>query len=725
MTWSPHIPALLLAVILLAGCAGVWWLFRVLRRRWPARVALMLTAPKAVVLALLILALLDPGVRDESSSTARRTLVLFSDQSDSMALQDAPGGTRRQRAERIAEDLVADLPGRVRVERRWFDTAIHERPAPVGGKGRGTDLGACLQELARQLSGTDCLGVVVLSDGGDEAVEAAGLPSCPIATVGIGGDVTALDDVGLAAVVYPEVVERGVDCEIAIDAAARGSRAFLDRLAAVPLVLERADAGGRWQALDKASVDLRQGRARATFRRRESETGNVRLRVSLADQPGEATTLNNRRELGIDVRERALHVLYFSRVVGVEFKLLRAELARDPGVTFTALYRTLGERFMVQGDRITGDDDLTAGFPRDAKALARYDVIVLGSFAADAWSAEEQKRLAAWVAEGGALVLLGGDESFGAGGYAASPLAPLMPWQIRADEPRAQRSDVVVAVPPGATGHPVMRGVAEALVAAGSPVIASCNRPGSPRPGATPLLVAEDQGRQVVVALQTFAKGKVLGIATDTLWRLARAGRDGANAYGLFWRQAVRTLADKAEGGAALRVSWDKARYRPGETATATVRLTAGGTARLDAWYASEQGARRDLLPQVASGEQAVSTVTVPFASRGSYTVHLTANQDGTVVESYDKTFLIAPALPEGARLERDDDGLKRLAESHGGIHVAEGALNPMKEWLAAQARAGTLVTTRSLVFGSPWWFMLLMAALVAEWTVRRWRNLI
>lgn len=725
ITWTPHAAPLLVAILLIAGGTGVWWLFRVLRRRWPRRVALALTAPKAAVLALLILALLDPGVRDESSSSARRTLVLFSDQSDSMELADAPGGSRRARADRIAGELAADLPARVRVERRWFDTAIHDRPAIAGGNGRGTDMGACLQELARQLTGTDCLGVVVLSDGGDEPVEAAGLPACPIATVGMGGDVANLDDVGLAAAVCPEAVERGVDFEIAVDVAARGSRVFLDRLGAVPLVVERADAGGRWQPIDKASVDLRQGRARTTFRRKEADPGTVRLRLSLEVQRGEATILNNRRELGIDVRERSLHVLYFSRVVGVEFKLLRAELARDPGVTFTALYRTLGERFMVQGDRISGDDDLTAGFPKDAKALARYDVIVLGSFAADAWSVEEQKRLVAWVAEGGALVALGGDESFGTGGYASSPLAPLLPWQIRADEPRPLRSDVVVSVPPGAASHPVMRGIAEAMVAAGSPVIASLNRPGVPRPGATPLLVAEDQGRQVVVAIQSFAKGKVLGIATDTLWRLARAGHAGANAYGLFWRQAVRTLADKAEGGAALRVSWDKARYRPGETATATVRLTAGGNARLDAWYAPDKGARRDLLPQVASGEQAVSTVTVPFANRGTYAVHLTANQDGTVVESYDKTFLIAPSLPEGARLERDDDGLKRLAESHGGIHVPETGIAPMKEWLAAQARAGTLVTTRSLVFGAPWWFIALMAALVAEWVVRRRRNLI
>ena len=36
---------------------------------------------------------------------------------------------------------------------------------------------------------------------------------------------------------------------------------------------------------------------------------------------------------------------------------------------------------------------------------------------------------------GGALIVLGGDSSFGLGGYADSKLAPLMPWQIRADEP--------------------------------------------------------------------------------------------------------------------------------------------------------------------------------------------------------------------------------------------------------------------------------------------------
>src|SRR5258708_32871253 len=97
------------------------------------------------------------------------------------------------------------------------------------------------------------------------------------------------------------------------------------------------------------------------------------------------------------------------------------------------MYRVLQDQFTVQGDR-TGFQDLAQGFPTKDDVLKRYDCVILGSFAAAKLSDAQIETLARYVENGGALILLGGESSFGRGGYAETKLAPLMPWVINDNE---------------------------------------------------------------------------------------------------------------------------------------------------------------------------------------------------------------------------------------------------------------------------------------------------
>lgn len=62
-----------------------------------------------------------------------------------------------------------------------------------------------------------------------------------------------------------------------------------------------------------------------------------------------------------------------------------------------------------------------------AADLAAYDVVVLDGVPADDLSAQQTAGLAAYVDNGGGLLVLGGPSAFGAGGYAGSALDPLLP----------------------------------------------------------------------------------------------------------------------------------------------------------------------------------------------------------------------------------------------------------------------------------------------------------
>lgn len=66
--------------------------------------------------------------------------------------------------------------------------------------------------------------------------------------------------------------------------------------------------------------------------------------------------------------------------------------------------------------------------PADARGLAAYDALVLSDVSASHFSAPQLEAMATWVEDlGGGLVMLGGPESFGRGGYWKTPVEEVLP----------------------------------------------------------------------------------------------------------------------------------------------------------------------------------------------------------------------------------------------------------------------------------------------------------
>ncbi|MGE3108201.1 MAG: VWA domain-containing protein [Phycisphaerales bacterium] len=71
------------------------------------------------------------------------------------------------------------------------------------------------------------------------------------------------------------------------------------------------------------------------------------------------------------------------------------------------------------------------GIPSDALRLQAYDLVILDNVPADAFEKPAQEMLAAYVTEqGGGLVMIGGRQSFGAGGWKGTAIEPILPVQL-------------------------------------------------------------------------------------------------------------------------------------------------------------------------------------------------------------------------------------------------------------------------------------------------------
>jgi hypothetical protein len=719
LVWPSTLHPVAYAALTLAAAGGGILLWRRLRERFSAPQAVALLIPKVVALACVLLALAEPVWRKETTPASGSRVLVAVDASASMGIADG-AQSRYARALAIRDELKAALPAGCSLDVRAFDTAF--RPiAQAPASGAGTDLAGCLRTLAAE--GDPPAAVVLLTDGGDESVEGLPLPAAPLFVVGLGTD-SAKPDVSIEEVQAPAEAEAGVNFDLTVDLRARGVSKGLGKL---PVVLAEETPDGR-RKLAERTVDLSRGRARVVFPVKAPASGIMNLLVTTAILPGERSALNNSRPVMVPVRRRALHILFFTRELGLDFKLLRQELGRDPGLTLTALYRTLGERFTLQGERLPGDEELEGGFPDNPRTLALYSCVILGAFPAADWTPAGLAALVAYVENGGSVLFLGGEQAFGAGGYAATPAAPLLPWAVRADEPPLQTGRFPVSIPREGAAHPVVAGLEPLLAQERDISVESLNRPGPLRPAAEALLTATAGDAPVaLLAVQPYGKGRTGALASNTLWKWARRSKPLGDAYGLLLRQWVRWAAGESDGGRLIAVRWDRDRYRPGEEATAVITLAGKETegATVTATVAGP-GGRTDSLPvEPQAGARDAYRLRVPFQGRGLYTVTLAAARSGVVLETVSKAWPVMPFLPEGARLSPDEAWLERLAARGGGAYAPDANAHALVARVR-QAAAGHSVTLElPIAQTGPWLALVFFAALATEWILRRRLNLI
>lgn len=104
-----------------------------------------------------------------------------------------------------------------------------------------------------------------------------------------------------------------------------------------------------------------------------------------------------------------------------------------------------------------------SAFPDDLISLQAFDLVILQDVPADELSQRAQHALASHVQELGAgLVMLGGRNSFGAGGWRGSPLEPLLPVNMEIPDEMVIPTAAVMIVldASGSMGHSVMGSLA-------------------------------------------------------------------------------------------------------------------------------------------------------------------------------------------------------------------------------------------------------------------------
>lgn len=296
-----------------------------------------------------------------------------------------------------------------------------------GGERHLTRLGLALQHVAAMASAQRGSRVLVMTDG--YATEPLDQALNALRQRGIAVDFRLRsdslgEDARVAEFSAPMKVQarEPVTLEIEVRAGSDGKK---------PVQLWRDD-----QLLGRAEVDVRQGVGKLVLADRLSQPGMHRYALALTD--ADAHLGNNRMERWVEVQGGAA-VLWITRY--------------QPDPAAQALR-----------DRMVPVRVVTNGLELTATSLAGVRAVVINDVPAHLVASDFMKALPFFVEEqGGGLMMLGGEQSFGAGGYFESPIDPLLPvsMELKVEQRKLMVAMAVVLDRSGSMAVPVAPGVAK------------------------------------------------------------------------------------------------------------------------------------------------------------------------------------------------------------------------------------------------------------------------
>ncbi len=728
--WAPALSPWMILALALVAVAGV--VVAALRLGRRSRRGVLSASLRILALVPLALALAGLSRARVDQHTLRRSVVMILDGSVSMGIREG-GVARVDRMQAYLQrsgPALAELGGRA--DLRVVSTAAPDRalslvdlaelPVPTA---LDTDyLGA----IEARIEEDHPAAIVLLGDGADRAelgrafdgAEEAGVRAStagltvPVYAVPLGGAVEGDLAVRIGAVAPFAFVRRPIELPVAV-------RSDSDGPGEVTVTLERDG-----ERIAARTVPLAaDGSGEVSFEITPDEVGYLTLEVSVPPAADDPIPGNDRDATTIRVIRDRTRVLQLAGHPSWDVRYLRRFLKTDPNVDLISFY-ILRDAPMFGAYRSAPISLIE--FPHEqlfGEDLAGFDLVVLQNFALESLPGlfvgrnEYADNLDDFVRAGGALLVVGGDRSFG--DAEPGPLDDMLPVDrgVAGSAPEGPARLV-----PTAAGlrHPVMglAGDEEAVADAWSALaeLSSYNAVGAPRDGAVVLATAGDGDRPALAVCQ-HGKGRVMTLASDGSWRWAIEGE--GHAHTRFWHNAVRWLV-RDESARRLEVRPHAENLRPGEE----IRLVCRA---LTAEYAGRAGAAlavrvTDLsgvgtpvsLDGVADADGSW-VVTVPAQPPGTYQVELTsASEPDRVARA---RFTVRGSHAELRSPAGRPELLRALAESTGGqLLDPDGAM----EDLSLDGLTDREIRRRIAdpAWDRWWWLLVAALPLALDWFLRR-----
>ena len=306
--------------------------------------------------------------------------------------------------------------------------------------------------------------------------------------------------------------------------------------------------------------------AQVTFRFVPERIGKEIYAVKATTVEGEAITRNNERWFVVNVIRDRIRVLQVVGRPSWDVRFLRQFLTGNPNVDLISFFilRTADDL------RRTSNQELSLiPFPTNElfeEQLGSFDAVVFQNFDYGPYDmARYLPEVRDYVEGGGGLLMLGGDLSFGAGGYAGTAVADVLPVRLPPTAAPAQNIDPAPFRPvlsEAGARHPITRlafgGEANDALWRALPELPGTNIVLGPTEGATvlaehPTRRGQDGEAMPVLAIREVGEGRSMALTVDSSWKWSFRGPPRRRGRGPLREllQRLDPLADPRPGAEA------------------------------------------------------------------------------------------------------------------------------------------------------------------------------
>lgn len=733
-----HVTTMLAVALVAIGLTGFFY-YRAFAALKPAQRS-TLFAIRTAAIVLVVALLFRPVLTYPNVFIEKPVLIFLLDASRSMSIaDDASGRTRFDQARTKLEAWHETLKGLFRVVLISFaDRAEPLRDASVlpslSPTGEATSLSQAILTAAKQFAPGEVAAVLLLSDGIHNSTgqpqEIARKSGLTIHTVGVGDSLRNnrdFRDVQVVGIACPATLMLGNMAKVtaSIDALGLGGH----------VVQVRCEEDGQLVAETELILDDLEGPQQVHFDFRPMVKGRHTYTVRVNAVNEERILQNNQRSAIATVREASLRVLYLEGTLRAEYgALVDRFLAKDPDLEFCALVQTKPNVFLRRTNMASLQLD---AIPTAQEAFDRFDVFILGDIDASYFRPAQQQMLLRRIREGAGVVMLGGYHSLGPGGYADTPLGNVLPVVLGGRDSGQFTKPFLPVLTPDGVRHPIFANIADYFPtrqaspqAPGLPLLEGCTRVGTARPAATVLAtVSPEAGAMPVLAVQPVGRGRSAVWTADTTrkWQQGAEASEQNSPFLQFWGQMVRWLAGRNESvdaAAGIVAETDKPAYEPGDPMrlSAIVRDNQGRGVPRAAVSVNVIGPKRE------AEKVLLSPVPGPVGHyAGLFQPRRAGDYEMNFLAQFDETTLTAPKILvevgrrnlEFERLDLDDTMLAGIASASGGRYVPLATADSLIQQFDRTQKRKTVLVEQPLYWPPGFW-ILFVAALTAEWTLRR-----
>lgn len=739
MTVNPLLPTEQLIVLLAAVLAGGMVLAWRASARLSPRLRLIACAARcSALLALAALALNVGEWRKPDADVKPRWCVLL-DRSGSMSTADMDGQSRWAAACRLAAQLEKDAGDRRDVDLLAFSDNVEgarqtaKSLAAAVPDGRATEAGRALETVtgAGAVGGGKPIGIILLSDGrqtsqGADPVLAgmrARAQDAPVLAVPF-GKTKEVRDISVKAARRLVIGFAGQPVRIQGEVASRWS-------GEVNVAVHLVDGAGVAVATNEVRLPA-VGRGAVSFTVTPGRPGFTSYKLQTAPWEGESDVRNNESPFEVNALDKKIRVLLVEGVPYWDSKFLGQHLRKQPNMEVTSVYRTAPERFFKIAPDGASQSEAKEIFPNSAEELGAYDLVVFGKGAEYFMTPERVAALKSFVADQGGSVVFARGRPYADQGGGLEDLEPVAWAGASAMDcrllPRGEGEDIglFAGLLPGRDDAvwsrlPLVKCSQMSVeLKSFAQVLAEGRRPGTGESSsqAVPLLIS-----------RRFGKGMAVVMNVDGLWQWSffPSAKEAAGMYEELWTQLLLWAGTYAEflPGHTYAIRLGVSAAPPNMPVRVQVRrrgAAAAGQEMPNVRVTRGTDTVQELT--LSAGDRADSWEAVlTLADPGLYRVTLIPPREDAKGRELGVLLQIQAQPGERDDVNPDPEYLEKLTAAAGGSVLTAAALaDAMEQREQArghQADQGSNVVWEPL-WDRGWLLATILAALLAEWTVRR-----